>query len=103
MKKVVHCKIDKFDVYIGRPSIWGNPFSHKDGTQALFKVESSEEAVAKFKEYLKSNKMLMSKIHELDNKILACWCKTSKNPNAPCHGDAIIEVLEEIKSANKNP
>lgn len=29
---VVHCKKDKYDVYIGRPSKFGNPFSiGKDG------------------------------------------------------------------------
>lgn len=27
---VVHCKREPHDVYIGRPSIWGNPFSHKE-------------------------------------------------------------------------
>lgn len=31
MAKIVHCKKDKYDIYIGRPSIWGNPFSHKEG------------------------------------------------------------------------
>ena len=24
--KVVHCKREPFDIYIGRPSKWGNPF-----------------------------------------------------------------------------
>lgn len=96
-KKVVHCKIEKFDIYIGRPSIYGNPYSHKKGTTALFKTETAEEAVSKFKEYLLNNKNLMSKILDLDNKVLGCWCKTLKNPNAPCHGDAILEVIEEIK------
>ena len=28
MTKVVHCKKELYDVYIGRPSKWGNPFSH---------------------------------------------------------------------------
>ena len=27
MYKVVHCKKEKYDVYIGRPSKWGNPFT----------------------------------------------------------------------------
>lgn len=30
--KVVHFKKEPFDIYIGRPSVWGNPFSHKQGT-----------------------------------------------------------------------
>jgi len=28
--KVVHCKLDPFDIYVGRPSKWGNPFNLKD-------------------------------------------------------------------------
>lgn len=28
MTKVVHCKKEPYDVYIGRPSKWGNPFTH---------------------------------------------------------------------------
>lgn len=32
--KVVHCKKEPFDVYVGRGSVWGNPFSHKEGTTA---------------------------------------------------------------------
>jgi len=24
---VVHCKKERYDVYIGRPSKWGNPFT----------------------------------------------------------------------------
>lgn len=27
-----------YDIYIGRGSKWGNPFSHMDGTTAKFKV-----------------------------------------------------------------
>lgn len=35
--RVVHCKKESFDVYIGRPSRWGNPFN--------LKRESDREAV----------------------------------------------------------
>ncbi|MDQ5843653.1 MAG: DUF4326 domain-containing protein [Thermoproteota archaeon] len=32
--RVVHCKVEPFDVYIGRPSKWGNPFKiGKDGSR----------------------------------------------------------------------
>ncbi|MGA9172340.1 MAG: DUF4326 domain-containing protein [Nitrososphaeraceae archaeon] len=34
--KVVHCKKEKYDIYIGRPSRWGNPFViGKDGTREV--------------------------------------------------------------------
>ena len=33
---VVHCKKEAFDVYIGRPSNWGNPFViGRDGTRKV--------------------------------------------------------------------
>lgn len=95
MRYVVHCKIDPYDVYIGRPSIWGNPYSHKDGTLAKFKTESIEESVLKFKEYVLNNPQLMSKIPELKGKVLGCWCKTKKNPNSPCHGDVLAELANK--------
>ncbi len=95
MKYVVHCKIDAYDIYIGRPSIWGNPYSHKDGTLAQFKTESVEEAVLKFKEYVLNDPKLMSKLPELKGKVLGCWCKTKKNPNAICHGDILAELANK--------
>lgn len=96
MTKVVHCKIEKYDVYIGRGSIWGNPFSHKDGTKAKEKVNSVEEAVAKYREYLMSQPKLLRRLPELKGKILGCWCKTKKNPNALCHGDVLAELADKL-------
>ena len=43
--KVVHCKKEPYDIYIGRPSKWGNPFSiGKDGTR--------EEVIEKYREWI---------------------------------------------------
>lgn len=91
MKLVVHCKTDKFDVYIGRPSIWGNPYSHKDGTLAKYKTKTVQEALDKYREYL-TPEMKDRARKELKGKVLGCWCKTKKNPDAPCHGDILVEV-----------
>ena len=83
--KVVHCKREEFDVYIGRGSRWGNPYSHKGGTLAEHVVGSRAEAIQKFEEYLLSNQDLMSSLEELKGKTLGCWCK----PKA-CHGDILL-------------
>lgn len=87
MLKVVHCKKEKYDVYIGRPSIWGNPFTHKKGTQAKYICSSREKAVAAYREWILKNPDLMSKLPELKGKILGCWCAPF-----PCHGDVLLEL-----------
>jgi len=88
MTKIVHCKKEKYDIYIGRPSIWGNPFSHKEGTLAEFKVNSRKEAIEKYKEYILNNPSLLDKLSDLKDKTLSCWCKP-----LPCHGDILIELI----------
>jgi hypothetical protein len=91
MCKVVHCKKHPYDVYIGRPSKWGNPFSHKSDTLAKFKVDTREEAVLAFREYILNGegKHLLNDLHELKGKILGCWCSPLS-----CHGDILAELSE---------
>jgi hypothetical protein len=77
---VVHCKRSKYDVYIGRPSKWGNPFEiGKDGTR--------EEVVEKYRAWVLTQPDLLAALHELKGKVLACWC----SPQA-CHGDVLSEL-----------
>lgn len=85
--KVVHCKKEKYDVYIGRPGPWGNPFSiGKDGTR--------EEVIEKFRDWIKDQDLLMQEIESLRGKTLGCWCSPQ-----PCHGDVIVKILEETNEA----
>jgi len=91
---VVHCKIDAFDVLIGRGSIWGNPYTHKDGTTAKFKVETRDEAIAKYKEWIMTQPRLLARIHELRGKRLGCWCKIPTDPGRPCHGDILADMAD---------
>ena len=93
--KVVHCKTDPYDIYIGRPSEWGNPFSHKENTLAQYKCKTIEEAVAKYRDWIQSQPNLIKKIHTLKGKTLGCWCKTKKNPQALCHGDILAELADK--------
>jgi len=95
ISKVVHCKRDKYDVYIGRPSKWGNPFTHiaNRNTKAKYKVGSRHEAIAEYRNYLKTNTHLFSALPELKNKILGCWCA----PKA-CHGDILVAYANKCIS-----
>lgn len=88
--KVVHCKKEPYDVYIGRGSIWGNPFSHKEGTKALYVVPSREEAIQKYEEWIKNKPELLSRLSELKGKTLGCWCSPKS-----CHGDVLIKLVEQ--------
>jgi hypothetical protein len=90
--KVVHCKKEEFDVYVGRGSKWGNPFSHKEGTLAKEIVANREEAIQKFEEYLLSNQELMNSLDELKGKVLGCWCKPKS-----CHGDVLLKYANQKK------
>ena len=83
--KVVHCKREPYDVYIGRPSKWGNPFLiGKDGTR--------EEVIAKYESWIREQGLLMLEIGELEGKILGCWCAPK-----PCHGDILLKLLQEFR------
>ena len=90
--RAVHCKKECYDIYIGRPSKWGNPFSHKAGTLAKYKVDSREEAIDAYYRWITEGegKHLLDDIHELQGKVLGCWCK----PLA-CHGDILAGLADE--------
>lgn len=81
VKMVVHCKRSAFDVYVGRPSPYGNPFViGRDG--------SRDEVIAKYRAWLMAKPELVAQAkRELKGKVLACWCA----PLA-CHADVLVEI-----------
>jgi hypothetical protein len=68
-------------VYVGRPTIWGNPFTiGKDGTRA--------EVVLKYSAWLNERPELKAKARaELRGKDLVCWCAP-----ALCHAQVLLSV-----------
>lgn len=95
---VVHCKKEPYDVYIGRPSKWGNPFSHKEGTLAQFKVATVQDAVEEYRKWIVKQPDLMNDLDELRGMTLGCWCKPG-----PCHGDVLMELAERRLVMGKGP
>lgn len=91
MVRVVHCKKEPYDVYIGRPSKWGNPFSHREGTLAEWRVGSVEEAIQCYEGFIRSSPVLLADLNELKGKVLGCWCKPG-----PCHGDVLVRLVDEF-------
>lgn len=85
--RVVHCKREPYDVYIGRPSEFGNLF------HIGAEYGNREEVIAAFKNWFYTcidiDSDFEKAIRSLKGKVLGCWCK----PKA-CHGDIIVEYLE---------
>lgn len=80
-------------VYIGRPTKWGNPFTHLKGpTRADFFVESREDAVRVFSHWIQhgGGKHLLKDLHELKGKDLVCWCAPQS-----CHGDILLQLANK--------
>lgn len=94
MTRVVNMKNEPFDVYIGRGSKWGCPFTiiKNRPTLAIEIVDSKEEALSKYKEYVLSRPDLMDSLNELEGKVLGCFCKPEM-----CHGDVLLELLSKKK------
>lgn len=84
------------DVYIGRrcarggwdlpESKWHCPFTMKE-------CGSAKEIVRRYREYVLNRPDLLDSLHELDGKVLGCWCKNK--PTDHCHGDVLVELLEQ--------
>ena len=94
-------------VYVGRPTIWGNPWTH-EATLAtgLFRPEHVAEAnvdeyqgwlkatpeqVRSYQVYQENEKQrqeLLARIGELKGKDLACWCPLDQ----PCHADVLLRL-----------
>lgn len=80
---VVNLADSDYDVYIGRPSKWMNPYIiGQDGTRS--------EVIQKFEEYIRTQPQLLSQLEELRGKRLGCYCA----PKA-CHGDILIKLMDE--------
>lgn len=83
LTRVVNRRFEPFDVYIGRPTKWGNPFLI---TPALTRAM----AIEKYREHILASPVLMSALPELRGKTLGCWCKP-----LPCHGDVLTQLIQE--------
>ena len=70
-------------VYIGRPSIWCNPFViGKDG--------SRDDVIAKYETWLLGNGKLVDQLAVHLGKDLVCWCAPAR-----CHGDVLVRLANK--------
>lgn len=78
---VVNQRRDAFDINIGRPSKWGNPF--------LLRLHDRDDAIARYRAWVVEQPELMAALGELRGKRLGCWCAP-----LPCHGDVLAELAD---------
>lgn len=91
------------DIYIGRGSPLGNPFTHREigETKAQYKCENREQSIENFEIYLRKkigendrgicnelNKIYLAAV--AGNVNLVCFCKPKS-----CHGDVIKKIIDE--------
>ena len=84
------------DVYCGRPSKWGNPFSCLPNSTGTTIVESVEASVAHYRfkliQDMKNNPELKETIiQELRGKRLVCFCKGKHL----CHTTVLLAIANE--------
>ena len=70
-------------VYVGRGTIWGNPFKIEQG------IMTRDESLEHYKTYAEGFTRL--ELKPLIGKDLACWCGLDK----PCHADILLEIVNK--------
>jgi hypothetical protein len=93
--RVVHCKVESYDVYIGRdvdpntgelpPRDWGNPFRlGRDGDR--------RSVIRRHRLHvLQRPHMVDMAREELKDRVLGCWCKPED-----CHGDFLTVLASTV-------
>ena len=79
-------------IYIGRGSIYGNPYTHLPlkGTKAQFQVATRDEAIDKYEEYARHSPLILGNLHKLIGYDLACFCAPKR-----CHGGVLLKLIQE--------
>ncbi len=72
-----------YDVYVGRPSKWGNPF-------VITARLTRDEAVAAYEEWLRGRPDLLAALPELKGKVLSCHCAPKR-----CHAEILLKLMKE--------
>ena len=79
---VVNIKYEKADIYIGRGSIWGNPFVMKGTSQ-----KERDRVCDEYEQWFYTQPELIAQLHTLKGKSLGCYCKPLR-----CHGDFLAKL-----------
>jgi len=99
--RVVNLKKEPYDVYIGRGSKWGNPYTiGRDGNrdEVCDKYVSwffTQQVCDKYVSWFFTQPQLIASLPELAGKTLGCFCKPKR-----CHGDFLVEQVKKYLEKN---
>lgn len=90
------------EVYVGRGTIWGNPFVPR-GRAALsrFPVTESDDPLGDYEAHVRSRPDLMARLPELRGRVLGCYCVRlgRRARTERCHA----QVLARLADAGAGP
>lgn len=96
--RVLNKKTDRIPegaIYIGRPSVFGNPFRIGEG-KAVRRPMTRAEVIDRYRHYfnmrLKTDPDFKAAVEALAGKDLVCFCAPKS-----CHGDVIVDYLKSRK------
>lgn len=111
--RVVHCRIEPFDIYIGRsmnrypidryPELratgWGNPFRPAPGDP------DAGNAIARYRAWLLQQPQLLARLPELRGRTLGCWCAPLGGLDGDlegriCHGQVLAALADEVGASD---
>ena len=99
-KRTKGWKMPENTVYVGRPTMWGNPFKLGDTVSAeqlgiihpqSLKLDTIDKVLLAYQFWLDNSHKgfkIKSQLEELRNKDLACWCA----PGSKCHADILLQL-----------
>lgn len=80
------------NVYVGRPTVYGNTFYLKD-------FETREECLLEYEKNLRLDKQNIQRIKvKLKGKNLVCFCSL----DISCHADILLKIANEVKVKKSN-
>lgn len=93
-------------VYVGRPTLWGNPFvpgkpfcrkkMQGGGGEETGFVEDATHAVRLYRRFMPLEVRVAARIH-LVGKNLACWCRAGE----PCHANVLLKIANTQRRKRK--
>jgi hypothetical protein len=89
--RAVNLRKEKYDVYIGRGSKWGNPFKMLDHTQ-----DERDRVCDEYEDYFWKSE-LPNHLDELQGKVLGCYCKPLR-----CHGDFLVQEANKLMQEGRH-